>query len=189
VGTDRPIRVDVRIVAASNVPLTRLVEAGTFLPDLEVRLGLFRVFLPPLRERREDIRALTVFSIRRRAAELGYDSPPAVDAALMRSLECAEWPMNIRQLDATITRLLVEADGATRLTLEHCSRDLDYLRKLGRPTRNVSPVDVKEATARWRTRSEAAQALGVSQATLYRRLRVSASSSDGDRPTESPPEC
>ena len=172
-GTDRAMRVDVRVVAATNVPLEELVRAGAFLPDLAPRFGLVRVRLVPLRERPEDIPALATEIVERRAPRCGYRSPPAIDAELMLALRRADWPMNVRQLDATLHRILVDADGAAVLTLEHCTDDLEYLRPLGRSTRKVSTDDVRVASTRAGTKREAAAALGISRATLYRRLRGS----------------
>lgn len=83
VGADRSVRVDVRIVAATNVELRDLVDEGTFLPDLRQRLDVFTVRLPTLRERREDIHDLVEHLVDWHAPELGYRRPPRIDPDLM----------------------------------------------------------------------------------------------------------
>jgi DNA-binding NtrC family response regulator len=110
VGADRPVRVDVRLVAATNIPLERLVADGAFLEDLAARLLAFSVRLPALRERRSDIPALVHQFIAIRAASCGHAvGPPAVDESLMEALVSADWPYNLRQLDGAVQRLLMEA--------------------------------------------------------------------------------
>jgi DNA-binding NtrC family response regulator len=173
-GSDRSMRVDVRIVAATNIPLAELVRAGSFLPDLAPRLGLFRLRLLPLRERREDIAALATEIVARRAPKCGYRSVPAIGPDLMRALERAEWPMNVRELDATLHRILVDADGAPTLALEHCTGDLEYLRPLGRNSRGVTRSETLAAIeATSDNKSAAGKMLGVSRSTVYRRLQGS----------------
>ena len=169
-GSDRPMRVDVRLVVATNVPLSDLVRAGIFLADLEPRLGLFRVRLLPLRERQEDIPRLAEQILERRAPQCGYQTVPRIDEQLMKALRRAEWPLNVRQLDATVHRILVDADGASVLRLEHCVEDLEYLHALSRGARGVSAEHVRTAVPRRPTRAETAEQLGISPATLYRRL-------------------
>lgn len=173
-GSDRPMRVDVRIVAATNIPLSELVRAGSFLPDLEPRFGLFRLRLLPLRERAEDIPALAVEVVNHRAPKCGYRSPPSIGEELMRALRRAEWPMNVRQLDATLLRILVDAEEASTLELEHCTGDLEYLRPLGRKVRGVTRSETLAAIEAARAnKSAAGKALGVSRSTVYRRLQGS----------------
>jgi DNA-binding NtrC family response regulator len=169
-GTDRSMRVDVRVVAATNVPLEELVREGSFLPDLAPRLGLFRVRLVPLRERPEDIPALATSIVERRAPRCGYRTMPRIDECLLNALRRAEWPLNVRQLDATLHRVLVDAEGAPVLGLEHCLDDLEYLRSVGQGSRQVTPEQVKSAVGRHSTRAATAEELGISPATLYRRL-------------------
>jgi hypothetical protein len=110
-GADRPVSVDVRLVAATNVPLHTLADDGTFLPDLLARLDGFVVRIPPLRERREDIPLLATHLVAKHAPEFGYAAPPAIEDRLMSALCEAEWPGNVRELDVAIRRLLIECDG------------------------------------------------------------------------------
>lgn len=174
-GSDREVRVNVRIISATNVAMAELVRTGKFLPDLAARLGLFRVVMPPLRERREDIPDLVQEIVAQRAVNFGYEQIPTIDADLLLALERADWPLNIRELDATLQRLLLEAaENMTMvLTFKHCVGDLDYLVRLGEPrrTRDISQVDVQRETHTTESRASLARRLGISQATLYRRLR------------------
>lgn len=167
VGSDREVRVNVRIVAATNVDLGALVDGDKFLPDLHARLGTFRIVLPPLRERKADIPVLVHESVRRHARACGYGGVlPEVDDKLMAALQRAPWPNNLRELDATMHRLLIEAEGAERLTLGHCTDDLSYL-ATGRTDRNqITSEQIEEAMARAGSLSGAARVLGVDRKTL-----------------------
>lgn len=104
IGASRPIRVDVRIVAATNEHLPEKVERNEFRADLLDRLSFEVVTLPPLRARRADIAVLAEFFGRRMAAELGWESwsgfgPAAIDAMLEY-----RWPGNVRELRNVIER-------------------------------------------------------------------------------------
>jgi DNA-binding NtrC family response regulator len=169
IGSDRSIRVDTRIIAASNVPVRQLVEHGTFLPDLSARLDVFRVTLPPLRERRADIPSLVLDAVERHAGECGYEVDPTIAPELMNALRRAPWPNNLRELDATIRRLLIEAEGSLILTLAHCPEGLSHLRAGDTPplTREI----LLDAVSRHGGVSAAARALNVDRTTIYRRLR------------------
>lgn len=176
VGSDQPIKADVRLIAATNVPLSELRNSGQMLPDLVPRLTSFTVRIPPLRDRREDINDLVFAMIRRHAVQLGLHEVPSVSEALLRAFRRADWPHNLRELDATILRLLVDAEGAPTLGLEHCLDDLSYLQRLGTAARDVSAHQVRAVANDHRPRAVVAKELGISPATLYRRLLVSAPS-------------
>jgi psp operon transcriptional activator len=104
IGSSRPIRVDVRIVAATNEDLPRLAEEGRFRPDLLDRLSFEVITLPPLRVREGDIRVLSDYFGRRMAAELHWDSWPGFTDAAMAALEDYQWPGNVRELRNVIER-------------------------------------------------------------------------------------
>jgi DNA-binding NtrC family response regulator len=171
IGADRDVRVDVRIFAASNVPLGELVEKERFLPDLHARLNAFRITLPPLRNRRADIPVFARKFLEAHAAELGYAVIPTIHADLLQSLQQGPWPNNVRQLDATILRLLVDADGAPELRLDCCIDDLSYLRGSDRHPRAgpLSSAAAEEAIARaGGSIAGAARLLGVDRVTIHR---------------------
>lgn len=112
VGSDIAMRVDVRIIAATNVALPVLVARGEFLSDLAARFGYFGISVPPLRERRCDIPGLVAQCVARRAPQSGYTSPPAVHDDLLSLLREADWTTNLRGLDSAIQYILAIADGA-----------------------------------------------------------------------------
>jgi DNA-binding NtrC family response regulator len=175
VGADRSVRLNVRLVAATNVPLQELANRGEFLPDLAARLTGFRVRLPALRERREDIASLVIQFIAIRAPRYGYGQTlPTVSAPLMRVLEGADWPNNLRQLDSAVQRLLMEAAGEDTLLLEHCRTDLEFLNgdSVGDlPVKTViTPEVVQERLEIMRSVTATARSLGVSRWTVYRYL-------------------
>jgi DNA-binding NtrC family response regulator len=172
-GSDRDVKVDTRIVFANNVPLARLVEVGTFLPDLHARIETFTVVLPPLRSRRADIPVLVEQYVAHDAPICGYGSEvPAVSQTLMAALQYAQWPNNLRQLHATVRRLLVEADGAPELVVDHCRGPLEYLAASQRDPNGPTLEQINEALSRSdNNTTQAARALGIDRTTLYRRKR------------------
>ena len=176
VGADRTVRADVRLVAATNVPLVELVLAGSFLPDLMSRVAFLRVRIPPLRERRADLPELVRAAIESLAAGYGYGTAPDVAPELMAALCAAEWPGNLRELDATIRVLLISArrrvGSANVLTLDACVEDLAYLHTIAdRGARALTSERVREALGQSGGKvAPAARRLGVSRATLHRHL-------------------
>lgn len=171
VGSDRAVRVDVRLVTATNIPLQDLVTRGEFLPDLYARLGCFRIRIPPLRERPADIAPLVEHFVVTHGPSFGYDTPPVVHPDLMEALERATWPFNVRELEGTMMRLLVDADGAPVLTLRLCVDDLAHLAAPVRQERPALSLEtVRRAVAETGSVSAAARSLGVHRATLYRQF-------------------
>ncbi|HEX4589163.1 MAG TPA: sigma-54 dependent transcriptional regulator [Gemmataceae bacterium] len=110
VGDSRTIRVDVRVIAATNLSLEEEITAGRFRDDLYYRLNVVPIYLPPLRERREDIPALARFFLKRYADENRRDMPDLSDV-MLKALQEYDWPGNVRELENYIERLLVLSDG------------------------------------------------------------------------------
>ena len=111
VGGASPVRVDVRVIAATNRPLKRLVEEGQFRADLFYRLNVYQLALPPLRERWEDIWLLTDHFVRRFRAR--FDKPVrSLDEGSMERLLGYDWPGNVRELEHAIERAVLVAEGA-----------------------------------------------------------------------------
>jgi len=127
VGADRSVRVDVRIVVASNVSLQALADEGKFLPDLLARLNGFTIEIPPLRERRDDIPLLVAHLLEVYARDFAYRQAPTIDSDLMKMLVDADWPGNVRELDATVRGLLIEGEGAPIITVGHCPESVARL--------------------------------------------------------------
>ena len=128
VGGDRPVAIDVRVVAATNKDLKALVARGTFREDLYWRLAVVPIQVPPLRERKEDIPQLAAHILaRRRGAAKSFAGsearyPTQVTAKALARLESYRWPGNIRELENVLSRAAILCDGETIR-----SHDLDML--------------------------------------------------------------
>lgn len=110
VGAEKPINVDVRIIAATHSDLASMVAQGRFRQDLWYRIAVFPMVLPPLRERREDIAGLAVHFAERAATRFGLAPvvPTAEDLAILTAYG---WPGNVRELGAVIDRAAILGDG------------------------------------------------------------------------------
>ena len=111
VGGRRPVKVDFRLISATNRSLIELTKAGRFREDLYYRLNVFPIFVPPLRDRREDIPDLTRMFLARFAAEEKKRQLAGVTAEAMRLITAYDWPGNVRQLENAVFRAVVLADG------------------------------------------------------------------------------
>ena len=109
-GGTRTIKVDVRLIAATNRELTTMVEAGQFREDLYYRLNVVTMEMPPLRERKDDIAELANFFIRRFSGEL-KKKIVGLDADSLKLLMRYQWPGNIRELENAIERAMLLAEG------------------------------------------------------------------------------
>jgi len=110
IGSSRPIRVDVRIVAATNENLPRCAEEGTFRADLLDRLSFEVITLPPLRVREGDIDVLADYFGRRMAAEIGWERWPGFADHVRRQLDEYPWPGNVRELRNVVERAVYRWD-------------------------------------------------------------------------------
>lgn len=110
IGSSRPLKVDVRIVAATNEDLPRLADQGRFRADLLDRLSFEVITLPPLRVREGDIPVLADHFGRRMATELRWEEWPGFTAAAMRQLEDYQWPGNVRELRNVVERAVYRWD-------------------------------------------------------------------------------
>ncbi|MBM4396229.1 MAG: nitric oxide reductase transcriptional regulator NorR, partial [Deltaproteobacteria bacterium] len=113
VGADRPVRVDVRIVAATNRDLADEVRAGRFRSDLFHRLAVYPLHLPPLRERPEDVPVLAGHFLDRARARLGLGDV-RLTAAAHEALSAYDWPGNVRELDHVVLRAALRASAGRR---------------------------------------------------------------------------
>jgi len=113
VGSSESIEVDVRIIAATNADLNDLARKNRFKQDLLDRLSFEVLFLPPLRERKEDIALLAGHFAGRMALELGWDEIPAFSDEAIAALEKHSWPGNIRELKNVVERAVYRSDAAT----------------------------------------------------------------------------
>jgi len=116
VGDSQPIKVDVRVIAATNSDLGRLVREGTFREDLYYRLNVIQVQLPPLRDRREDVPLLVQHFLERFGREQQPARPGVTMAQeTMRVLMAYSWPGNVRQLENVVERALALSPGRSQI--------------------------------------------------------------------------
>jgi transcriptional regulator with PAS, ATPase and Fis domain len=122
VGGDTLIHVDVRIIAATNQNLLKLVEQGRFRADLYYRLNVVQISIPPLRERSEDIELLFKYFIETMSPKFNRHITE-IQPAVIKCLQTYEWPGNIRELQNVVERiLLVSEDGL--ISIEHLPREI-----------------------------------------------------------------
>jgi DNA-binding NtrC family response regulator len=117
-GDPKPRKVDVRVVAATNADLAKLVKEGRFRLDLYYRLNAYQIHIPPLRERKEDISPLAKAFVEKYAAIHGKKLRGFTDKA-KRALLSYNWPGNIRELQNVIERSVILAPHGTRIEAEH----------------------------------------------------------------------
>jgi two-component system nitrogen regulation response regulator GlnG len=111
VGGNAPIRADVRVIAATNKPLEEAVASRQFREDLFYRLNVVRIQMPPLRERRDDVRLLVDYFLRK----MGGGAGRSIAASALEALEAYPWPGNVRELENVIRRATVVSKGAAIL--------------------------------------------------------------------------
>jgi DNA-binding NtrC family response regulator len=115
VGSDKEIKVDVRVIAATNKNMQKEIEAGRFREDLYHRLSVIEIYVPPLDERKEDIRLLVEYFAKMLADEQGI-APKVFEEGAVKSLESFTWTGNIRELRNIVERLIIL--GGTTVTAE-----------------------------------------------------------------------
>jgi transcriptional regulator with PAS, ATPase and Fis domain len=175
VGAERNIRINARVVAATNRDLRAAVEAGTFREDLYFRLGAFIIEVPPLRERREDIPPLVHSFLVRAAARMKKDVR-SVSADAMSALMNYEWPGNVRELEHAIERAVILAN-TTSIRLRDLPPELTRKprRLAGDDTLDLEQQErasIERALERFGgNRRKAAEALNISTVTLWRKMK------------------
>jgi DNA-binding NtrC family response regulator len=172
VGASRSRRIDVRLLSATNADLHEEVAAGRFREDLLFRLNTIEIKVPPLRERREDIRPLAEHFLRRYATR--YRKPVAgFEADAVEALEAHAWPGNVRELDHALERAVLLAQSGLIRSGELGLRGSSGLPRLeDLPLEEVERVLIRKALERHGGNvSQAAKSLGLSRSALYRRLQ------------------
>jgi len=172
-GGNRKIKVEVRIVAATNQDLEAAVKAGRFRQDLFHRLGQFQLRVPPLRERPEDIVALAEHFLRLKAPNKSF-SEQAISALLSHS-----WPGNIRELRNLVARMAMESTGSeidfTKLTVALTGEPSSMRQTASMPVSNLDSMEeqmiIKALERTGGQRTLAAEQLGISRRTLSRKLK------------------
>jgi len=163
IGGQGAVRVDVRLVAATNRDLKEMVAEGRFRGDLYYRLDVFPIALPPLRERREDIALLARHLLRELAARAGND-PPVLDIKAIELLSRRPWPGNVRELANVLHRASI-LHGGSKIGVAQ-------LEPLLEPLAESEEERIKEALVESEGgRAQAAERLGMSERTLQRRIK------------------
>jgi two-component system nitrogen regulation response regulator GlnG len=140
VGGHRPIKSDVRIIAATNQSIEDLIKIGKFREDLYHRLNVFKLVLPPLRERKEDIASLITYFLKTYAAELNTEEK-RIDDITLQYLVGFNWPGNIRQLE-NICRYLTVMSASSVITIDDLPDDI---------FKNNQEVDISNASGNWKS--------------------------------------
>lgn len=117
VGGNQPVKVDVRVIAATNKPLEQAVANREFREDLFYRLNVVRIEIPPLRERSEDIRLLVNYFLKK-IAQRQKQTPKSIAQEALDFLEHYSWPGNVRELENVMQRAIVVTKGEVILTLD-----------------------------------------------------------------------
>jgi sigma-54 dependent transcriptional regulator, acetoin dehydrogenase operon transcriptional activator AcoR len=185
VGGHRPVRVNVRVIAATNQDLRMAIGSGAFRADLYYRLNVISIRMPALKERTSDVRVLAQWFLAKAAAELNRQ-PLSLSPGAVEALEAYEWPGNIRQLRNMMYRVALLATGPG---VEAADLPPEVVASLPSgqvsPTAAAAPVlepgTVDHDLARIRSALEAthgnvvlaARQLGIHRSTIYRKLRQS----------------
>ncbi len=190
VGHDMPLKVDVRVIAATNADLKQKVLEGTFREDLYYRLRVIDIVLPPLREREEDLPLLVKYFLERFNKRLGKQIGGISDQALT-ALGDYTWPGNVRELEHIMERSCVLCNNTT-ITTDHLSNDFsDAINGKARqsngengssPEMSVPEPPLESENEQDRivrilikcsgNKAKAARLLGIDRSTLYRKMRL-----------------
>ncbi len=176
VGGTQPIKIDVRVISATNKDLTDLVRAKAFRQDLYYRLAVLPVHLPPLRERREDI-PLLVSKFVMDSCQRHRQPQRSVGEEVMRALTAAPWPGNVRELQHYIERAVVttthgELTCADLVAMGASMENTDFRTAVRDATRQAERVRILQALQQVSgNRVKAARLLKISRAGLYNKLR------------------
>jgi DNA-binding NtrC family response regulator len=179
VGSNQPISIDVRVVAASNRDLKEAVDKGNMRDDLYFRLNVVTLSLPPLRERREDIPLLAYYLLRKFSTVMGRDVQEITTEAMQRLVEY-DYPGNIRELSNFIERGVALTQG-NELGIEHLPQSLGALTvRVFTPEMAATPTTLEEQEAEHilhvlkmadGNRTKAARILGIDRVSLWRKLK------------------
>jgi transcriptional regulator with GAF, ATPase, and Fis domain len=176
-GSPRTIKVNVRIIAASNRNLEEEIHAGRFREDLFYRLSVFPITIPPLRQRQEDIPLLVKFFVAKFNKKIGRKIE-TVSTATLNALQEYHWPGNVRELESVIERAIITSPGTSLHVLDR----FDSIPRAGEPgTPDVKGLAALERDhilqtlqkTGWRVEGKtgAAVLLGLNPSTLRGRMR------------------
>jgi len=174
VGSSHTIKVDVRIIAATNRNLEEEVRKGRFRDDLWYRLNIFPITMPPLRDRLDDIPLLVDFYVKKIAKRMGK-SIEIIPTSVMNALQNYHWPGNVRELENVLERAVINSSGPKlRLVdeLKTQQKDLSTTQETLEAVERDHIVRILEQT-QWKVsgKTGAAEILGLNRSTLRARMR------------------
>ncbi len=194
VGGVKPTKLNVRVIAATNRNLPKMVREGRFREDLFYRLYVVPVKVPPLRERPEDIFPLAWHFLRHYNAKFGRSKK--FSAELVRALECYDWPGNVRELQNVIERMVITTDGDTlephylppglykRSGPTDSAVEVRGIVPLSEAREEVEKQLIRQAIGMKRSTRQAARLLGVDHSTVVRKLKKYGISRTGRKNTK-----
>ena len=170
-GSARAKKVDVRVLAATNRDVQKMVEEGKFREDLWYRLNVVRITVPPLCERASDIPLLTHYFLKRYNERYGLDTKMTEGG--LKAMEDYSWPGNIRQLQHMMERLTILAPGA-RIDAAAVRTAIEQMDSRDQASDSLADTETEQIrrvmTATSGNKSRAAKILGIERKTLYRKL-------------------
>jgi transcriptional regulator with PAS, ATPase and Fis domain len=178
IGSNNPIKVDVRVIAATNKNLKKLVEEGKFREDLYYRLNVMTIDIPPLRERYDDIETLANMLIRKLSNQLGK-YVCKIDKKTMEYFKSHNWPGNVRELENVLERAINLTDSDTILPLHLpvylTQNNKCIMNEPIRPLKYIIEDTEKEAIVRCLeytngNKLKTAKLLGISRSSLYDKI-------------------
>jgi transcriptional regulator of acetoin/glycerol metabolism len=179
-GSDRPVEIDVRVIASTSADIEKLVAEGNFRADLFYRLSTFTISMPALSERTRDIPLVVERILTRLSGQLAR--PLALGPGVIEIFKKYSWPGNIRELESVLGRAATQVDESGLITLEHLPTAVHHLsfgQKNGGQFALTRPLFEVEHEAILQTArlchgnlTHMAQALGISRTTLWRRVKA-----------------
>jgi chemotaxis protein methyltransferase CheR len=173
-GSSRTIKVDSRIIAATNRNLEEEVRKGRFRDDLWYRLNIFPITMPPLRDRMEDIPLLVDFYVKKISKRMGKNIE-IIPASVMDALQNYHWPGNVRELENVLERAVINSSGPKLRLVDELKKplkDLSTSQKTLEAVEREHIIRVLEQT-QWKVsgKNSAAEILGLNRSTLRARIR------------------
>ncbi|RNC68507.1 MAG: AAA family ATPase [Desulfuromonadales bacterium] len=183
VGGKRPIPVDIRVIAATHRNLQSMVAEGSFREDLWYRLSGFPIMVPPVRQRKEDVPALTRHFVTARSRDLGIGVPPSIAPGALQRLMEYDWPGNVRELENLVEReLILHRGGPLTFSTILPGPEQKNMAPVADSGHSLYPLNLDEANAMHITEviklakgkidgpGGAAELLGINPSTLRSRL-------------------
>ncbi|OGC07017.1 hypothetical protein A2V82_06000 [candidate division KSB1 bacterium RBG_16_48_16] len=179
IGDAKPIAVDVRVIAATNLDLRRAVEEGIFREDLYYRLSVIPIRLPALRERKSDIPLLAAYFIEKHSRRKGVHAVKSISAEALGAMQNYSWPGNVREMENVIERAVI-IEESEEISLSSLPAYLRKTRENGEKKDDLKQLPLAEIEkehigkilgATKRNISQTARILGIDRKTLYDKIK------------------